>query len=412
MSLRDRLRKQEARAAARRAAARAAGTPASGRPDDGAAAAGARPAARAVEERSADGVTVRTTRFSLDARHGRHALGEVAGCDAARLGTAARLDAPLPAGEATYLDTETTDLGGGAGVYVFQVGMLTVGRDEVTVEQVLLEGPEHEPAFLERVLGRVLDRPRLVTFCGKSFDRHRLDDRAAMLGLGRPLGALPHLDLVHVGRRLFGRTLRRTRLRDFEQELLGVRRVDDLGGAECPDAWFDWLAGDDDGRLERVFEHNLIDVLSLLALTIRVDRALGAPADAGEAAAAGLVLRDGGAVDAARPLLERAAGELAPGTYRVPAEFRKAALALAKDLARGGAPADALAVLDRLAAAAPGDPAPVLEAAKLCEHALKDRAGALDRARELRARWMMRDGGARRMKGLEDAARRIARLSS
>lgn len=419
MSLRDRLRKHEQRVAARRAAARElgarGGADGGGLGRDGESARGADPAAAvptSVDERSTDGVTVRTSRFALGARHGRHELGEVFACDAGRLGTAARLGGPLSARDATYLDTETTDLASGAGVYVFQVGLLTVGAEEVVVEQALLEGPEHEPAFLSWVLERVSESTQLVTFFGKSFDRHKLDDRIAVHGLGRPFTALPHLDLYPVGRRLFGRGLRRTRLRNFEEELLGVHREDDLGGAECPDAWFDWLAGCDDGRLERVFLHNLIDVLSLLTLTIRVDRALGAPADAVEAAAAGLVLRDGGAVDLARPHLERAAGSLSPGTYRVPREVQRAALALAADVRRGGDSARALEVLDRLAAADPGDPTALIEAAKVCEHDLKDRVAALTRARELRARWMLRDGGARRMKGLEDAARRVARLEA
>jgi hypothetical protein len=122
------------------------------------------------------------------------------------------------------------------------------------------------------------------------------------------------------------------------------------------------------------------------------------------------VLRDGGAADAARPHLERAVESLVPGEYRVESDLKKAALALAQDLRRAGRPVEALAVLDRLAAAAPGDPDPVLEAAKLLEHDLKDGRGARERAVELRARWLLKSGGARRAKGLEDAARRIARL--
>ena len=53
--------------------------------------------------------------------------------------------------------------------------------------------------------------------------------------------ALPHLDLLHPVRRLFGKRWNDCRLLSVEEQLLGFRRVDDLPGSEAPAAWFDYM---------------------------------------------------------------------------------------------------------------------------------------------------------------------------
>ncbi len=55
------------------------------------------------------------------------------------------------------------------------------------------------------------------------------------------------------------------KLRTVEEQILGFRRVADLPGSEAPQAFFDWMR-DGTGRIDRVLEHNRLDVLSLIVL--------------------------------------------------------------------------------------------------------------------------------------------------
>ncbi len=411
MSLYERLRRIEDRARRRRpeddvaaALEREAPLHAFASDDEGV----ARPTS--IEHDTVDGVTLRRSTFALDATHGRHRLGDALACDPVRLAAAARIGGRLDVADAVFLDTETTDLGSGAGVYVFLVGLLYLDGRNATVEQWLLEGPEHEPAFLERVDRSLTSRGHLVTFFGKSFDRHRLDDRFDLNFRRRPLRDRSHLDLYHSCRRLFGSRLPNARLQTLERRTLGVRRAGDLSGAECPDAYYDYLDGVDRERMERVFRHNLIDVLSLATLTAAVGDALERPTDAREAAAAGLLLSDARVKELATPHLERALAELEPERFRLDRDVRRAAFVLAREYRRVGRGRDALDVLERLAACLPGDPEPALEAAKTAERTVKDLTVAIRWAEELVARLRCASGGARLAGERDDAARRLERL--
>lgn len=412
MSLRDRLRKLEGRTTRTPRSARGSrNAPAAKtgqRPRSGAGAPLAE--SRLVEQVTESGVVIRRTWYDLDVRHGGEILGAVGDTDPALLGRIARQPGELDPLRAVFLDTETTALGGGAGFYVFMVGLLRIEDDGVLVEQFLLPGPEREAEYLGLVLAAIQRQKHLVSFFGKSFDRHRLDDRFALLERRRPLVEMSHLDLYHAGKRLFGGRMRGCRLRDFEEELLDVRRVDDLGGAECPEAWFDYLDGVDDGPLERVFKHNLIDVLSLVTLTVRVDRAVRRPADGRQAASAGLLLLDAGDPEGAAVHLCRAQEELRDDAQRVAPEVRRATLEQARLLRRQSRPEEAIASLERLARAAPDDPEPPLIAAKIAEHDLHDRSCALQHALEHHARLASRPGGARRADRLVEARHRLERL--
>ena len=55
------------------------------------------------------------------------------------------------------------------------------------------------------------------------------------------------------------------KLRTAEEKILGVRRSDDLPGSLCPAVYLDWLRTRI-GPIERIFAHNLLDVLSLVTL--------------------------------------------------------------------------------------------------------------------------------------------------
>jgi uncharacterized protein YprB with RNaseH-like and TPR domain len=209
----------------------------------------------------------RELRHALDFVHGVVPLGRAKALDGERLAALGkdRTFATLDASECLFLDTETTGLAGGAGTVVFAYGLAFFRGTELVVEQLFLRDFGEERAMLHHVKARLCEFPVPVTFVGKSFDRHRI---AARLGVHKMQAIVltpRHLDLYHLVKRAHGKELPDTRLRTVEQHLLGLHRHDDLPGSEAPAAFLDWIR-DRTGPVDRVLEHNRLDVLSLAAL--------------------------------------------------------------------------------------------------------------------------------------------------
>jgi uncharacterized protein YprB with RNaseH-like and TPR domain len=210
---------------------------------------------------------VRTIRYPWDTAHGWFPLGSVADADWATLAAWAKDPAFGSASleRCLFLDTETTGLSGGAGTTVFLTGLGFADGDALVVEQVFLRSFAEEPAALAHVASRLDERPLQVTFVGKSFDRHRLRNRMVLHRIESAVMDPTHLDLYYLARRAYGGVLPDCRLRTMEEQRLGLRRHDDLPGSEAPQAWIDWLQ-DRTGPVDRVLEHNRLDVLSLVTM--------------------------------------------------------------------------------------------------------------------------------------------------
>ncbi len=209
----------------------------------------------------------RELRYALASSHGTARLGAARDLDGERLAALAKDPgfASLDPRECLFLDTETTGLAGGAGTTVFAYGLAFFRGDELVLEQIFLRDFGEEPTMLRHVAARLREFPVPVTFVGKSYDRHRIAARMAVHKVRSPVLTQRHLDLYHLVRRAHGKTLPDARLRTVEERLLGVVRTDDLPGSEAPAAFLDWIR-DGSGPVDRVLEHNRIDVLSLVAL--------------------------------------------------------------------------------------------------------------------------------------------------
>jgi uncharacterized protein YprB with RNaseH-like and TPR domain len=266
-----------------------------------------------LEEGEAGVSCVRRVELDLDRRHGTHRLGALLDLDVGALARAGRSSAVGSAEprRMVFFDTETTSLAGGAGIYLFMIGLGFVEEDRLVVEQHFLRDVGEEAAMLARVRRTIADASAVVSFAGKSFDRPRLRDRLALCGLPVTFPDARHIDLLHPSRALWGRALPDTRLGTLERHRLGVERRDDLPGAECPAAYFDYMRGRS-ARLVRVFEHNLVDVLSLVTLSLEVARALTRPADRCEALASARAHERARDAAAARRVLEAALDLAAP----------------------------------------------------------------------------------------------------
>ncbi|GAB4145688.1 MAG: hypothetical protein Fur0037_13650 [Planctomycetota bacterium] len=215
----------------------------------------------------------RILRYPETYRHGALDLGRARACDPERL-RPVRGELPgFVLERCSFLDTETTGLSGGAGTVVFNCGIGWFEPGGFVLEQTFLRSFDEERAMLRHVEWRIRQRPILVTYVGKSFDRHRLAARMAVHRISdRAVLAETHLDLYFLARRAFGRDLPDCRLRTVERERLGFERTDDLPGSEAPAAFLDWIR-DRTGPVDRVLEHNRLDVLSLAVLLAL----LGAP---------------------------------------------------------------------------------------------------------------------------------------
>lgn len=218
---------------------------------------------------------VRSLRYSWDELHGWFPLGSVADTHWPAVSVLAKDEAFAHASldQCLFLDTETTGLSGGAGTTVFLTGLGFADGDAFVVEQIFLRSFAEEPAALAHIAARLGERPLQVTFVGKSFDRHRLRNRMVLHRIESGVMDPRHLDLYYLARRAFGAELPDCRLRTVEEQRLGLRRHDDLPGAEAPQAWIDWLH-DRTGPVDRVLEHNRLDVLSLVTLLGLIGRSV------------------------------------------------------------------------------------------------------------------------------------------
>ena len=381
-------------------------------------------------------------------------------------GRLATLPGQPPAATALVcLDTETTGLATAAGTVAFLIGLGWWESDRFRQVQLLLPDHGEERALLTALQAAIPPDAWLVTYNGRTFDwpllvaRYRLARRAAPPHDG-------HLDLLPIVRRLFRHRMPDARLRTAEAELLGLRRVGDVEGWEIPSRYLGFLRGGSAAGLVEVVRHNDQDVRSLAWLLAHLDARLGDAASRSKAPPgdlAGLArsfARERRLAEALTCLDAATGRAVEPRPARMTATPSSASQAaydepwwsprrqpdfggrpprtIPRIAAARGAPVDAPWTSERIAvdrahllrrigrhreaaeawaalAAGPGRTAIVaaIELAKLHEHRLRDRPGAL--AASLRGLWFVerRRRIGRPEPALEaDLLRRVARLKT
>lgn len=279
---------------------------------------------------------------------------------------------PCDPKKALYLDTETTGLGGGAGTLAFLLGLAWFDEEGPVLEQLLLTSPAEEPAMLHYLRERLDEASMLVTFNGKSFDWPLLQGRYVMNHLPVP-NSLPHLDLLHIARRLHKKRVGSVTLKRVESEVLGLERGPDIDGAEIGPRYAHFLRTGDEEALSIVVTHNAIDVLSMLALVGLYGEPLGL-LDARDLPSLGQSYLRGKAMDGALFRADEAANKAK--ALAVGPEARRLAARVAK--ARGDKQ-KALLEFEELSKEV-SDESVRLELSKLYEHVVKDHRKALQLA--------------------------------
>lgn len=224
----------------------------------------------------------REVRYPAAHRHGLHALGEALELP---LEIGGRLVRPRLPGvdlrQAAFLDTETTGLAGGTGTVAFLVGLGHFegepGEEEFVLHQFFLRDHSGEPALLWAVRERLAPLPFLVTFNGRRFDWPLLEARFTVARMRSSIPHPAHLDLLYPSWALWKRRLGSCRLSNLEAKVLGACREDDVPGWLIPNIYFTYLRSGDASPLGPVLHHNLLDILSLVGLTVAVGRRLHAP---------------------------------------------------------------------------------------------------------------------------------------
>ncbi len=161
-------------------------------------------------------------------------------------------------------------MAGGVGTYVFLVGVGYFEGDQFCVRQYFMRDYNEERALLSALNDLLANFKAVVTYNGKTFDLPLMESRYIMSGMKMSLKAPYHFDLLYPARRLWKRRLESCSLSTVEREILKVSRNDDVPGYLIPEIYFRYLRTKDARALKQVFEHNLQDILSLVALVSRM----------------------------------------------------------------------------------------------------------------------------------------------
>ena len=238
-------------------------------------------------ETSRGGVMVRSRLVGNSAaRFGDVALVDLKNLDLKQLSVLCGDESVLGVGigEFLFLDIETTSLALGTGNCVFLVGYAYLGPNGIVVEQVFAREPAEEPAMLEVLADRIAKAGGLITFNGKAFDLDVLETRYLMNRRRLKLKDMPHIDLLHVSRRLYRNCFDSCRLQELEDKVLGCPRDhdEDIPGELVPEAYFVFIRRGAVEALKRVFNHNYSDVLAMCALAVRCAALEGGRAAGGQ----------------------------------------------------------------------------------------------------------------------------------
>ena len=166
------------------------------------------------------------------------------------------------------------------GLFGRPIVLLGVARphpEGLEIRQYVVRDITEELPALRAVLDRELKacaegEGALVTYNGKAFDWHMLEERLNYYGLLLDLDEEPlHVDLLPPTRRRFRGELPDARLETVERRL-GRKRLLDLPSALVPDFYNTYLETGNVGPLVPILEHNKHDLVTLAVLLRELSR--------------------------------------------------------------------------------------------------------------------------------------------
>ena len=304
-----------------------------------------------------------------------------------------------------FLDTETTGLTGGTGTFAFMVGLGFFQEDGFLIRQLFMRDYSEERASLFLLKNLLESFEFLITFNGRHYDIPLIETRFILSRMVSRIREMPNFDLLFPSRKIWKGAYENCRLVTLESKLLGAERVDDVPSEWIPSLYFNYVQTGNAGKIFRVFYHNQMDILSMVALTGRIhlvyhDPQAALPRKGVEHFALGRLFWDHGHPEKAIPCFEialkRCEDDLAWEVMRwLSTAFKKT-----------GQEEKAKALWEEMMTwPDQRDSFPFLEMAKYCEHRLKGYEKAIvyvDRALELTS--------SHRQKEIEVLLRRRVRL--
>jgi hypothetical protein len=169
-----------------------------------------------------------------------------------------------------FLDTETTGLTGGTGTFVFMVGLGFFQQDGFLIQQFFMRDYSEERASLLLMRDLLESFQFLVTFNGRHYDIPLLETRFILSRIASKIKEMPNFDLLYPSRKIWKGAYENCRLVTLESKLLGMERSDDIPSEWIPSLYFDYIQTGDARKIHRVFYHNQMDILSMVALSGRI----------------------------------------------------------------------------------------------------------------------------------------------
>lgn len=217
---------------------------------------------------------VRNEFYPFGYKHGSVMFTDIALSE--RINQAAKLQRScVPLNSLLFLDTETSGLSGGSGSFAFLIGIGTFTDLGFNLKQFIIRDPAEEGSMLLHLSNLVLNDSVFVTFNGKSFDIPLLQNRLIVNRIPINIKNNPHIDVLHLSRKLWRGQLPSCSLKDLEVEVLKMERTDEeVPGWMIPEIYFEYLRTGVADRLSNVIYHNAQDVVSLAALFIYISTLL------------------------------------------------------------------------------------------------------------------------------------------
>ena len=158
-----------------------------------------------------------------------------------------------------FMDIETAGLWGNP---LFLIGVMARRSGDFRIQQYFARDFSEERAVISLYGEALRGASCLITFNGASFDIPFIRRRAEENGL-RVREGVPHLDLLHAGRRAWGDTLPSCRLSALESAVCGLERGEDLPGSEIPAAYKRYLRTGVFDEMEQALRHNAFDLAAM-----------------------------------------------------------------------------------------------------------------------------------------------------
>lgn len=212
------------------------------------------------------GVLLYSERIPIAYCHGNHALSEILSVDLRDH----EIEGSIAVENLIFFDTETTGLSGGSGTIAFMLGLARIEGDAVILRQYFITRFSAEQYALQHAAQWFNDSSVLVSYNGKCFDAPLLRTRYRLNQLACPLTALAHVDLLFSVRNAYAKKWENCRLTTVERNLFAIKRADDIPGDEIPEAWFQFIKRGSLELMPKIFSHNRLDLLSLVALLSRL----------------------------------------------------------------------------------------------------------------------------------------------